>query len=75
MRIVLHFLFKGRVARELSKIGHDELNASSGQSLGVKVFRGSVHARDIVYVHVLANELVLDQSLEIAEQPLVSQVQ
>ena len=58
--IVLHFLLEGNIARNLTDVLHDEVDARLGQTPGVEVLGGAVHPGDGVDVHVRADELMLD---------------
>mmetsp|Transcript_4296 Transcript_4296/g.9070 ORF Transcript_4296/g.9070 Transcript_4296/m.9070 type:complete len:319 (-) Transcript_4296:117-1073(-) len=70
-----HLLLEADVPCDLPDVLHDELDAGLGESKGPVVLRRTVHASHRINIHVGPDQLVLTESLEIPEEPLVAQVQ
>lgn len=75
MRTLLCFVFKQSIASQLSKVVHDEINASPGQSFGAKFFHCAAQVSHGMHRHVRTDEFAFHQAFKIAQQPLVRQMQ
>ena len=70
-----HLLPEGYVYSHLLYIFHDEINESLLEANGVIVLSGVVHPGEYVYVHMVSDDIILHQPLEIAEDPPIREME